>query len=196
MARRSGEAWIGAQCEYCGEEWTSEATGHPLRYDYADDSIVCSLGRGCSRRRDSDQKRGHTRQSGGAVFPVPLYLHEGVWYSCSELAALADVDIATMWRRLRCGWTVRDALSPPASISKAEQSRYKKLLHIALRRAGGTPIHVSRSPDAKPGRPGRWPGITAAARAAGVSRSTLIDRCHRYGSLKAALAMRAGKAAA
>lgn len=202
MARRCGEAWIGARCEYCGAEWTRESKGHPLRYDIEDDSIVCSLGRGCSQRRPEDQKRGFARLSSGRLFPVPLYLHEGVWYSCPELAALADVPYHTMRARLQNGWTVRDALKPPASIAKEDESQYKKLLGIALARAGGTPLQVAKSADSKPGRPGRWPGISAAAREVGISVAAMVARCQRLGSLEAAVALgpsarqRAGKAAA
>lgn len=147
MARRWGEAWIGARCEYCGAEWTRESKEQQLRYDFKDDSIVCYLGRGCSRRRPTEQKQGHARLGDGVVYAVPLYLYEGVWYSCAELAALADVSYFTMRARLQKGWSVRDAVHPPAKIAKGDEWRYKKHLGVALLRAGGTPLYVPKSVD-------------------------------------------------
>lgn len=150
MARPTNDCWFGAACEYCGLEWTRDAIGKRLRFDPADDAIVCARGFGCARRRPEHEREvlvgGRKRKQ---------YLLEGHWYREQQLADLAELSRQCIHERLAAGWTVSDALLPPYERGPVSlTTEYKRRITVALQRAGGTPTRVVQS-DVR-GRPRKY----------------------------------------
>lgn len=174
--RRVHECWIGAACEYCGLRWERGTVGKLLRFDMADDAIVCERGFGCARRRPEHErvmvKRGIERRQ---------YLLDGHWYSETQLADLAELSRQCVGKRLEAGWTVADALLPVYDRGHLSRSSdYKRLCSLALRRAGGAPAKVN--PTVVRGRPRKYgESITALAQRFGKAPATIYKRILSHG---------------
>lgn len=137
MARkRTGEHWVGVECVACGAECKSARDAESFSFRIGktkrEDSIACARGRGCNRRKPSDERRPHPRRV--------EYKHGGYWFSAEQLARANDVSAYLVRSRLAAGWTVADAIGPRASSGVAlarSKSDYETRSALAVIAAGG-----------------------------------------------------------
>lgn len=155
---RHHELWRGAQCQFCGAQWPSDAPAglYPLRYLPAEGTVCCARGFGCASLRPSDLRvlsRGEIRSHDRwARFE---FRYRGEWLSFVRLAEIAEangISRQQLRTRLYNGWSIDHAIAPRHStalsnadrLAKGKRGIYERARFEELKCAGAKPVGRTR----------------------------------------------------